>query len=80
MFNIFFADDWIRTADLWHWKRLLYQLSHNHCPKNYPLLLYSAAQSSHLVLKAKSLFLRVQLGFNLHFLALAVSRNGGGVR
>ena len=24
-----FADDWIRTADLWYRKRLLYQLSHN---------------------------------------------------
>ena len=23
------ADDWIRTADLWCWKRPLYQLSHN---------------------------------------------------
>ena len=32
MFNlIFLADDWIRTADLWIWKRKLYQLSHNHC-------------------------------------------------
>ena len=27
-----FADDWIRTTDLWYWKQLLYQLSHNHCP------------------------------------------------
>ena len=27
-----FDDDWIRTADFWCWKRLLYQLSHNHCP------------------------------------------------
>ena len=27
-----FADDWIRTADLWNWKQPLYQLSHNHCP------------------------------------------------
>ena len=26
------ADDWIQTADLWHWKQLLYQLCHNHCP------------------------------------------------
>ena len=26
-----FAHDWIRTADLWNWKQLLYQLSHNHC-------------------------------------------------
>ena len=32
MFNIIFADDWIRTADLWNQKRPLYQLSHNHCP------------------------------------------------
>ena len=34
MFNIiFFADDWFRTADLWIWKQLLYQLSHNHYPE-----------------------------------------------
>ena len=31
MFNKF-ADDWIRTADLWYRKRPLYQLSHHHCP------------------------------------------------
>ena len=30
--NIKFADDWIRTADLWYQKRPLYQLSHNHFP------------------------------------------------
>ena len=30
LFNINFADDWIRTADLWCQKWLLYQLSHNH--------------------------------------------------
>ena len=27
-----FAEDWIRTADLWRQKRPLYQLSHNHSP------------------------------------------------
>ena len=27
-----FANDWIRTADLWNQKQLLYQLSHHHCP------------------------------------------------
>ena len=32
--SINFADHWIRTADLWYWKQPLYQLSHNHCPKN----------------------------------------------
>ena len=32
MFNINFADDWIRTADLWYQKQLLYQLTHNHIP------------------------------------------------
>ena len=26
------ANDWIRTADLWYQKQLLYQLRHNHCP------------------------------------------------
>ena len=31
-FNINFANDWIRTADLWCRKQPLYQLSHNHCP------------------------------------------------
>ena len=29
--NKFFADDWIRTVDLWYQMQLLYQLSHNHC-------------------------------------------------
>ena len=27
-----FANDCIQTADLWHWKRPHYQLSHNHSP------------------------------------------------
>ena len=27
--SINFADDWIRTTDLWYHERLLYQLSHN---------------------------------------------------
>ena len=40
MFNInFFADNWNRTADLWYRKWPLYQLSHNHCPFVYNLLL-----------------------------------------
>ena len=30
--NINYAEDWIWTLDLWYWKRLLYQLSHNDCP------------------------------------------------
>ena len=30
--SINFADDWIRTVDLWYQKRPLYQLSHNHWP------------------------------------------------
>ena len=29
---IFFAEDWIRTMDIWNWKRPLYQLSPFHCP------------------------------------------------
>ena len=37
--SINFADDWIRTADLWYWKQLLYQLSHNHCPSRMKLYL-----------------------------------------
>ena len=31
---LFFADDWIWIADLWNWKWPLYQLRHNHCPRN----------------------------------------------
>ena len=30
--HITFADGWIQTADLWCWKRPLYQLRHNHFP------------------------------------------------
>ena len=29
MFNMNFDNEWIRTAELWYWKRLLHQLSHN---------------------------------------------------
>ena len=32
MFNVNFAEVWIRTADLWCRKLPLYQLRHNHCP------------------------------------------------
>ena len=52
--SINFADDWIQTADLWHWKRPLYQLSHTttalrysekfnlwNCNPLLPLLLWS---------------------------------------
>ena len=38
MFNVNFTNDWIQTADLWYWKRPLYQLSHNHCPISYFVL------------------------------------------
>ena len=31
MFNINFADTWIRTTGLWYRKWPLYQLSYNHC-------------------------------------------------
>ena len=31
------ADDWIRTRDLWCWKRLLCQLSHNRCLTFYQM-------------------------------------------
>ena len=43
MFKINFVDDWIRTADLWYCKQLLYQLSHNLCPTLFfvPLLIES---------------------------------------
>ena len=32
MFNKIFADDWIRTTNVWYQKRQHFQLSHNHCP------------------------------------------------
>ena len=34
MFNIIFANNWIRTVDLWCWKQLLYRLSQKHMFKN----------------------------------------------
>ena len=34
-----FADDWIRSVDLWNRKQPLYQLSHNHCPKQKAVVL-----------------------------------------
>ena len=38
MFNINFADDCIRTLDLWYRKRPLCQLSLNHCPSTGNML------------------------------------------
>ena len=40
MFYKNFDNDWIQTADLWYWKRPLYQLSHNHCPYSVSLILF----------------------------------------
>ena len=37
--NINFADDWIQTADLWYQKQQIYQLSHNHCPTCFTVLI-----------------------------------------
>ena len=42
MFIINFANDCIRTADLWYQKQPLYQLSHNHC---YIYLLLTALRN-----------------------------------
>ena len=39
MFNIKFANDWIRTTDLWYRKQPLNQVSHNHCPFELLLIL-----------------------------------------
>ena len=33
--HIHFADDWIRKADIWCRKRPLYQLRHNHFPREF---------------------------------------------
>ena len=43
VFNINFANDWIRTTDLWSLKQLLYQLSHNHCPNKVDFCFLHAA-------------------------------------
>ena len=49
--NNFFADDWIWTADLWYWKRPLYQLSHNHFPTFVFYHLSKVCRDYHLMLK-----------------------------
>ena len=41
-----FADDWIRTVELWSQKQLLYQLSHNRCPTNIFVKLPATAQEN----------------------------------
>ena len=46
MFNINFADDWIRAVDLWYWKRMLYQLSHNHFQERFFVIEHSSLQES----------------------------------
>ena len=46
--SINFADDWIRTVDLWYWKGSLYQLSHNHCQSHNHCLTCTLHQTSYL--------------------------------
>ena len=60
-FNINFANDGIRTSDPWCRKRLLCQLSHNHCPKAFLNKLFHTISttiikmsSSHLTRHKKS--------------------------
>ena len=50
--SINFADEWIRTADLWYWKWPLYQLSHNHCPVTASLcnVKFTKRHSKHLLM------------------------------
>ena len=48
MYSNFFADDWIRTVDLWYWKRPLYQLSHNHCPVYHDVRLWTFGDGSNV--------------------------------
>ena len=45
MYIVNFADDWIRTAEVWYWKRLLYQLCHNHCPVKTFLIVRSCLEN-----------------------------------
>ena len=70
MFNINFANDWIRTADLWYRKRPLYQLSHNHFPKKYFCYLLIGLEINFMKLDKNSPFLEV------HQDLLAVVRAG----
>ena len=58
--NINFADDWIRTMDLWCQKRLLYQLSYTHCPNSFSI-------SSPLSLLLFLSFFSLSLFFSTHF-------------
>ena len=62
--NLIFTYDWIRTANLWCRKQLLYQLNHNHCPT---LFMIEHPEYTHLVRKGKyhcmSDLLFDQLGF-----------------
>ena len=53
-----FAEDWIRTADLWNWKRPLYQLSHNHCPMKYPEFFVPFCYSANLPICIVVVFVR----------------------
>ena len=48
MFNINFADDWSRTADLWYQKQPLYQLSHNHFPVSSHVVMLESCLSTPL--------------------------------
>ena len=48
LIQIKFVNDWIRTADLWRWKRPLYQLRRNHCPFSICYTFYLTGKGDHL--------------------------------
>ena len=61
IFHLKIADDWIRTAHLWYWKRPLYQLSHNHFPMLNFFNYYLSDRTANNIVPIWHLTLRVQL-------------------
>ena len=59
MFNKNFADDWIRTADLWCRKRPLFQLSHKHCPPIFRITWYWITQVKCFVVRVMLLVIKI---------------------
>ena len=56
-----FTNDWIRTADLWCRERLLYQLSHNHCPIVALFILYIYSEALTVIPSSVHKIVKLQL-------------------
>ena len=69
------ANDWIRTADLWYWKRPLYQLCHNqYLPRYVSICKLIVKQVLQYIIRTPATNVRLSQQFNQEMVGKCVFR------